>query len=40
MFEIGQFAADDEMKQLRLGAIWHDSSSSWAARQAGFPTTA
>ena len=22
--KIGQFAADDEMEQLRLGAIWHD----------------
>ena len=22
--EIGQLAADDEMEQLRLGAIWHD----------------
>ena len=23
VFEIGQFAADDEMEQLRLGTIWH-----------------
>ena len=27
VFEIGQFAADDEMKQLRLGTIWHDGLS-------------
>ena len=25
--QIGQFASDDEMKQLLLGIIWHDSSS-------------
>ena len=24
VFEIGQFAADDEVEQLRLGTIWHD----------------
>ena len=24
VFEIDQLAADDEMKQLRLGTIWHD----------------
>jgi len=27
VFEIGQLAADDEMKQLRLGTIWHDGLS-------------
>ena len=27
MREIGQFAAEDEMKQLLRGAIWHDSFS-------------
>ena len=27
VFEIGQFAADDEMKQLLLGTIWHDGLS-------------
>jgi hypothetical protein len=27
VFEIGQLAADDEMKQLRLGTIWHDGFS-------------
>ena len=24
VFEIGQFAPDDEVEQLRLGTIWHD----------------
>jgi hypothetical protein len=27
VFEIGQFAANDEMEQLRLGTIWHDGFS-------------
>ena len=27
VFEIGEFAADHEMKQLRLGTIWHDDLS-------------
>ena len=27
VFEIGQLAADNEMKQLRLGTIWHDGFS-------------
>ncbi len=25
--EVGQFAADDEMKQLLRGTVWHDSLS-------------
>jgi len=27
VFEIGQFATDDEMKQLLRGTIWHDGLS-------------
>ena len=27
VLEIDQFAADDEMEQLRLGTIWHDDFS-------------
>ena len=27
VFEIGQFAADDEVKQLLRGTIWHDDLS-------------
>jgi hypothetical protein len=27
VFEIGQLAADDEVKQLLRGAIWHDGLS-------------
>jgi hypothetical protein len=27
VFEIGQLAADDEMKQLLRGTIWHDGLS-------------
>ena len=35
VLEIGQFTADDEMEQLRLGAVWHDSSSSCVPGKAG-----
>src|SRR6266699_740751 len=38
VLEIDQFAADDEMQQLRLGTIWHDSFPYCDARQATFPT--
>src|SRR6185437_3308900 len=40
VLEIGQLTADDEMQQLRLGAVWHDSSSPYGPGKAGSPASA
>src|SRR5690242_17130527 len=37
VLEIGQLAADDEMKQLLRGTVWHVGSSSSVARQVKNP---